>query len=301
LSPDVPLRPAGRHFRRAGHRPLTLVLSLAAAIMVVLVALSLAVIRPERANGTGAGILSGTGPMGVIAGVGAGGEGGGIEGILSRVSGYRVGVAVADTAGGAVRTFGDEAAFAAASTAKLITAVAYFQSVEAGEARLDERLGSYTAAFQLEAMINNSNNDSWLLLMDRIGHRRLIQCAASIGVTYDPLDNRLTPEEMARVLTKLYSGELLNPVNTAQLLGYMRDTNNEELIPAAASGPGITVYHKYGQLGGSLHDAALLHHRGATYALVIFTEGLDTTDEAERTQLIRDLTRTVVESLFPAA
>jgi beta-lactamase class A len=269
--------------------------------MVLLVALSVAVMRPERANGSGAGELSGTGPMGVMAGMGAGGGDGGIEGILSRVSGCRVGVAVADAAGGAVRTFGDEAAFAAASTAKLITAVAYFRSVEAGEASLEERLGSYTAAFQLEAMINNSNNDSWLLLMDRIGHRRLIQFAGSIGVTYDPLDNQLTPKEVARVLTMLYSGQLLNPANTAQLLGYMRDTNNEELIPAAASGPGITVYHKYGQLAGSLHDAALLHHRGATYALVIFTEGPDTTDEAERTQLIRDLTRTVVDALFPAA
>jgi hypothetical protein len=81
----------------------------------------------------------------------------------------------------------------------------------------------------------------------------------------------------------------------------MTDTNNEELIPAAASGPGIIVYHKYGQLAGSLHDAALLQHRGATYALVIFTEGLDTTDEAERSQIIRDLTRTVVDALFPAA
>jgi beta-lactamase class A len=270
-------------------------------MLVVLVAVTVAMIRPERSNATGTPAFSGTGPIGVMAGVGAGGEDGGIEGILSRVSGYRVGVAVADATGGAVRTFGDEEAFAAASTAKLITAVAYFQRVEAGEARLDERLGSYTAAFQLEAMINNSNNDSWLLLMDRLGYRRLTQFAASIGVTYDPLDNQLTPEEMARVLTKLHSGELLNPVNTAQLLGYMTDTNNEELIPAAASGPGIIVYHKYGQLAGSLHDAALLQHRGATYALVIFTEGLDTTDEAERSQIIRDLTRTVVDALFPAA
>ena len=301
MSPDVPLHPAGRHYRRAGPRPSTLVLSFAAAIMVVLVAVTVAVIRPERTNVNGAPALAGIGPIGVMAGVGAGGEDGGIEGILSRVSGYRVGVAVADTAGGAVRTFGDEAAFTAASTAKLITAVAYLQRVEAGEARLDERLGSYTAAFQLEAMINNSNNDSWLLLMDRLGYRRLIQFAASIGVTYDPQDNRLTPEEMALVLTKLYSGELLNPVNTAQLLEYMTDTNNEELIPAAASAPGITVYHKYGQLAGSLHDAALLRHRGATYALVIFTEGPDATDEAERTQVIRDLTRTVVDALFPAA
>lgn len=297
MSPDVPVRAVGRHFR-AGRGPLRTVLCLAAAMMVVLVAVTVSVVRSERVTGTGNPALSGTGPLGVMAGVGAGSEG--IEGVLRRASGYRVGVAVGDTAGGAVRTFGDEAAFAAASTAKLITAAAYFQRVEAGEARLDEALGNYTAAFQLKAMITNSNNDSWLLLMDRLGYRRLSQYAASIGVTYDPEDNRLTPGEMALVLTKLYSGDLLNPSNTAQLLGYMQDTNNEALIPAA-SGRSITVYHKYGQLGGVLHDAALLEHRGSTYALVIFTEGADERDEAERSQTIRDLTRAVVDALFPAA
>lgn len=296
---DAPLHAAGRHYRRAGRGAWPLLLSLAAAVMVVLVAITVAVVRPERSSAAGIPALAGIGPIGVLAG-GAGGAEEGIEGILGRASGYRVGVAVADTAGGAVRTFGDDSAFTAASTAKLITAAAYFQRVEAGEARLDEMLGSYTAAFQLKAMVNNSNNDSWLLLMDRLGYRRLIQYAASLGVTYDPQDNRLTPKEMALVLTKLYSGELLNPGNTAQLLEYMTDTNNEELIPGA-SGPGITVYHKYGQLGGSLHDAALLERRGITYALVIFTEGADTRDEAERTGMIRDLTRAVVAALFPAA
>lgn len=299
LDTYVPVHAAGRHYRRAGRTPLSLVLFLAAVLMVVLLALTVAAVRAER-TGPGAPALSGTGPHGVMAGVGAGGTDDGIEAILGRASGYRVGVAVADAAGGAVRTFGDKTAFAAASTAKLITAAAYFQRVEAGEASLDEMLGNYTAAFQLKAMISNSNNDSWLLLMDRLGYRRLIQYAASIGVSYDPQDNLLTPGEMALVLTRLYAGELLNPGNTAQLLGYMTETNNEELIPAA-SGPGITVYHKYGQFAGALHDAALLERGGSTYALVIFTEGADTADEAERSQTIRDLTRAAVEALFPAA
>ncbi|MCO4255246.1 serine hydrolase [Pseudarthrobacter cellobiosi] len=75
--------------------------------------------------------------------------------VPERSPGFRVGVAVADTAGGPVRAFGDTAAYAAASTAKLITAAAYLKLVEAGEARLDETLGNYTAAFQLKSMINS--------------------------------------------------------------------------------------------------------------------------------------------------
>ncbi|KRE71162.1 serine hydrolase [Arthrobacter sp. Soil762] len=306
-----PAYPAGRHYHGAGRSPLSLVLSVAAALMVLLAAVTSAVVRSEGVTGTVNAPFAGTGPVGAMAAVGAGAEVGAMAAvgagaevgsvarIISRVSGFRVGVAVADTAGGPVRTFGDTAAYTAASTAKLITAAAYLRLVEAGEARHDETLGNYTAAFQLKSMINSSNNDSWLLLMGRIGYRRLIQYAASIGIAYDPLDNRLTPGEVAHVLTKLYAGQLLNPNDTAQLLGYMQETNNEELIPAA-SGPGITVYHKYGQLGGALHDAALLEHGGTTYALVIFTEGADSTDEAERTEMIHDLTRAVVGTLFPA-
>ncbi|MHA7290702.1 serine hydrolase [Arthrobacter sp. MDT3-24] len=306
-----PAYPAGRHYHGDGRSPLSLVLSVAAALMVLLAAVTSAVVRSEGVTGTVNAAFAGTGPVGAMAAVGAGAEvgamaavgagaeDGSVARIISRVSGFRVGVAVADTAGGPVRTFGDTAAYTAASTAKLVTAAAYLRLVAAGEARLDETLGNYTAAFQLKSMINNSNNDSWLLLMGRIGYQRLIQYAASIGIAYDPEDNRLTPAEVAQVLTKLYAGQLLNPNDTAQLLGYMQETNNEELIPAA-SGPGITVYHKYGQLAGNLHDAALLEHGGTTYALVIFTEGADSTDEAERTEMIHDLTRAVVATLFPA-
>lgn len=295
-----PAYPAGGHFHSTGRGPFYLVLSMAAALMVLLVAVTSAVIRSEGVPGTVNAAFAGTGPIGATAEVGTGAADGGAAKIISLASGYRVGVAVSDTAGGAVRTFGDTEAFAAASTAKLITAAAYLKLVETGEARLDEALGNYTAAFQLKAMINRSNNDSWLLLMDRLGYQRLIQYASSIGIAYDPKDNLLTPGELALILTKLYTGQLLNPGNSAQLLEYMQDTNNEELIPAA-SGRGITVFHKYGQLGGALHDAALLEHGGTTYALVIFTEGADSTDEAQRTEMIHDLTRAVVETLFPAA
>ena len=294
-----PAYAAGRHYHRAGRDQLFLVLPMATALLVLLVAVTSAVIRSEGIPGTVNAAFAGTGPVGAMAELSSEAEGGSTARILSLVSGYRVGVAVADTAGGAIRTFGDTGAFAAASTAKLITAAAYFKLVETGEARLDETLGNYTAAFQLQAMINRSNNDSWLLLMERLGYQRLIQYAASVGIAYDPEDNLLTAGEVALVLTKLYSGELLNPGNTAQLLGYMQATNNEELIPAA-SGPGITVYHKYGQLGGALHDAALLGHGGTTFAVVIFTEGADSTDEAQRTETIHDLTRAVVDTLFPA-
>jgi beta-lactamase class A len=222
-----------------------------------------------------------------------------IDRILKGANGYRIGVALAAVAGGETRTYGDASAFVAASTAKLITAAAYYHLVETGKATMEQKLGSYSAAFQLKSMINISNNDSWHLLMNAVGYPALTQYAASIGITYDPRQNRLTPAEMALFLKQLYAGDLLNPENTRQLLSYMQNTNVEAFIPAATR-PDITVYHKYGQVYGNLHDVALLSFRDTTYALVIYTESADSRDQARRIRMIHSLTKTIVEALFPS-
>ncbi|SEQ00963.1 serine hydrolase [Arthrobacter sp. OV608] len=221
-----------------------------------------------------------------------------VQSILDDNPDYRIGLAMADISGDAALTFGDQEDFTAASTAKIITAAAYYHLVETGEASLDDPLGDYDAAFQLEAMVNESNNDSWLLLMDAVGYPRLIDYASSIGISYDPEKNLLTPAAMALVLKQLYAGDLLNPDNTKQLLGYMQDTNNEELIPAGSQS-GIEVFHKYGEFDGELHDAAILAYRGSTFVLVIYTENEDGTQDEGQAKVIRDLTGVVERALFP--
>ena len=218
-----------------------------------------------------------------------------IKRILAENPGYRVGVVLADTHGGEPRSYGDGTEFVAASTAKIITAAAYYHLVETGEKSLDVPLGSYDAAFQLKAMVNASSNDAWLLLMQDIGYPKLIEYAASIGISYDPEQNLLTPAEMAEVLKQLSTGKLLNAEHTEELLGYMQQTNNERLIPAAV-GPDITVQHKYGELGGYVHDAALLSSGERSYALAIYTWGEDGESEA-RLAMIHGLTDVVTRAL----
>lgn len=220
-----------------------------------------------------------------------------IGSILDDAGDYRIGVALADVSGDAAKTFGDTDVFTAASTAKIITAAAYYHLVETGEASLDDPMGDYDAAFQMEAMVNQSNNDSWLLLMDAIGYPRLIDYAASIGISYDPEENLLAPADMALVLKQLFAGNLLNQEHTAELLGYMRDTNNDDLIPAG-SRAGVDVHHKYGEIGGELHDAGLLTYRGSTFALVIYTENPDGNEGEDQAGLIRELTGAIEDELF---
>jgi beta-lactamase class A len=158
-------------------------------------------------------------------------------------------------------------------------------------------MGNSTAGTQIRRMVQQSNNDSWALILRAVGQWGITDYAGSIGITYDRTVNLLTPAEMARTLQLLYTGQLLNARNTAQLLSYMQNTNFETLIPPAVP-PGVGVHHKYGLLFGNLHDAAVLDKDGRAFVFVVYTRGRNYSDMGPRTQIIQQLTRTVTAALF---
>ena len=146
-------------------------------------------------------------------------------------------------------------------------------------------------------MVQDSNNDSWSLLMDAVGLSRLSDYAASLGISYDAEVNTLTTADMAHLLAELSEGGLLNREHTQQLLSYMQDTNYEDLIPAAVP-DSVTVFHKYGLLDDELHDAAILSSPDGTYVLVVYTKGAGLSDVPQRTAVIHEITEAVTAALF---
>ena len=300
-------QPPGRHYPREPGRVRSIrrsLLAFSAAALAVAIAAGVHTVAEAHSAA-----LSGTpdaGAKGTLGSAKAGASGAGpvdaqldaeINRIIRTNGDYRIGVALLDLSGGAVHQYGVGDGFVAASTAKVLAAEAYYHLAESGEVSLDDPLGDYTAGFQLKEMIQQSDNDSWSLVMDAVGHSALEDYAASVGVDYDVESNTLTPAGMARVLAGLYSGELLDAEDTAQLLSYMQDTNNETLIPAAVPAA-VTVFHKYGLLGGELHDAAILEEYGDAYAFVVYTEGEDLTSVPERTEIIHRITAAVADALF---
>lgn len=222
-----------------------------------------------------------------------------INSILAKNSQYQIGIALTDIDDNKTQTFGDTSPFVAASTAKILAACAYYHLVETGQASLSDSMGDYDASFQLEEMVNDSDNDAWALIVAAIGDGQLQAYANSIGVTYDETNNTLSPAAMAMVLTKLYKGELLNKGDTAQLLSYMQNTNDEDLIPAAVPSS-VTVYHKYGLLDDELHDASILVRNGHAYSFVVYTKDASGYSDADpRIGTIHDITRVVTAVLFP--
>lgn len=207
-----------------------------------------------------------------------------------------IGVAIENMKTGAVTTFGSADQFEAASTEKVLSAITYYHLVEKGTLRLDDAVGPYPASYQLQQMINQSNNDSWNAINDALGGNDELQAyATSIGLQYKVDGNLMSTKDMAMLLTKLYTGKLLNADHTKTLLSYMQNTNDETLISSVLPS-GLTIYHKYGELvegkTNVLHDAAIVTDGSNAYAIVIYSDGK--TGETVRAQTIAQIARSAI-------
>lgn len=205
-------------------------------------------------------------------------------------------VSLIDLDSGEQTDIGESAAFTAASTTKVLTAAAYMHLVDQGKATLQTTISGSTAQNLLQRMLNISDNTAWAALNDYIGKANLQTYANSLGLSsYIATTNVITAHDEAQLMAKLYKNELTTAEHTQLLFSYMHNTNNEDLIPAAMP-TGATIYHKYGYLGGELHDAAVITYEGHHFVLVIYTKNSTGTldDYTERTQLFHNITDDVL-------
>ena len=170
--------------------------------------------------------------------------------------------------------------FKAASTAKILTAIDYLQKVQRGEATLDQQIAGATARQHIQQMIVISSDVAWHAIRDYVGEQQQQDFAHQIGLSSFTGDgyNTMTTDDMAKLLAMLYKRSLLNEYYTDFLLDYMANTTSTNLVQAVLPAE-ATVYHKYGQVWGYLNDATIITYQGHQYALVIFTNNPDGTDE----------------------
>jgi beta-lactamase class A len=147
-------------------------------------------------------------------------------------------------------------------------------------------------------MINDSDNDSWALIIGYVGgNAALSNYAQSIGLTtYNAQNNTISVGNEALLVEKLYDGSLLNRSDTKLILSYMQHTNDEDLIPSAVPSE-VTLYHKYGLLSnGEVHDASVMIYNNRPIVLVIYTMGNGIGDYyTVRIPLFQQIVKTVLE------
>jgi beta-lactamase class A len=196
-----------------------------------------------------------------------------IQQVVSDFSGETWGISVHDSSTNEFQSIDGDRIFVAASTTKLITACAYLHKVEQGKYDLNDPLGEYTEQFQLEQLINQSNNDSWDLFFQLMGTRAISDYAQSVGITnYNVLNNTDTPRDIDLLLEKLSSGNLLTPHYTQLLLGYMQNTEEERFLPSGTP-PSVALYHKIGLLDDSVHDVGIFVLPSRTITVAIYSSG----------------------------
>src|SRR5579862_2750335 len=211
-----------------------------------------------------------------------------------------IGVAIEDLNNGKSYHYGLSDPFIAASVGKLITATLFLHEVENGQQTMNQTLSYGTARYELQQMIEQSDNTAWQDLNTLLTHDTLQAYATQIGLTdYDPAQNTLTVDDIALLLGKLYKNELLNTADTNLLLSYMHDANFDSYIPASVPA-GVKVYHKAGWLDDRVHDAAIIDNGKHPYVLVIFTKEDDGSDynATEGHQIFAAITTATVQAFI---
>ena len=207
-----------------------------------------------------------------------------VQAIIAQNPDVEIGVAVVDLKTGNRQSYGVADSFEAASTAKLITAADFLHHVEDGNANLSDTVNGNSAQYELQQMIEVSDDDAWAALNDTLGHADLATYAASIGlVNYNVDANTLPATDIATLLQKLYAQQLLNQANTALLLGYMAQANYAQYIGAVVP-QNAQFYHKAGYLEDRVHDAGIIDDGTHAVAIVIFTKNAGDDENASPAQ-----------------
>lgn len=221
-----------------------------------------------------------------------------INEIIASYPHLQISVACIDINSGKLLHYGLNEPFIAASTSKLLSAIFYLVLVEKGQLGLEESINGQTAEYQIQQMIEKSDNTAWKAINDLLDRNRLKDYAHSIGLnSYDPEQNTITADEVATLLEKLYKRHLLKEEHTQLLFGFMRradqDVNFTAVLP-----PNVEVLHKSGWLEDRFHDAAIINNGYRPYVLVIFSKASGPYDPEQGRQLFQRTTNASVEVFF---
>jgi beta-lactamase class A len=213
----------------------------------------------------------------------------------------------------------------AASLIKIPVAIAFFQDVDAGKIKLNEKLPmskdviasgsgdmqyqqgqkSFTALETVTKMIAISDNTATNMLIKRMGGKAVLdQRFQAWGLTHTQIHNFLpdlegtnmtSSKDLATVLLKVNQGELISLKSRDRLLGIMQETKTRTLLPPGLE-PGAIISHKTGDIGTVLGDAGIIDMpSGKRYIQAIIAKR-PYNDIAART-LIQDMSRATYQHL----
>ncbi len=216
-----------------------------------------------------------------------------INTIIKNNSSVDFGISVKDLSTGSQLNYGDTSSMTSASVSKILTATDFLDQVEQGNESLGETLeDGNTASYDLQQMITVSDDNAWESLNDDLGYSQIQSYANNqLGLSsYDADQNTLSSSDTANLLAQLYQGKLLNQSDTQLLLSYMETANYRTfIIPAVPSSD--TVYHKVGEYGNEINDAAIITNGKQTIVLSIYTNSDNSVSNDQIANLMQEITK----------
>ncbi len=192
------------------------------------------------------------------------------------------------------------ASFSAASMIKMPILIAFFQDLDSGKIRLDEKLvmrqdlvagesgdlqylpvgSQFTALDVATKMITISDNTATNMLIVRLGgmpalNQRFKSWGLSTTTLNKPLPdlqgaNTSSPKELASLMVRVSQGDLVSLRSRDRMLDIMRRTINNSQLPQGL-GEGATIAHKTGDIGTLVGDVGLIDMpNGKRYATAVF-------------------------------
>ncbi|MBF2099387.1 MAG: serine hydrolase [Gloeomargaritaceae cyanobacterium C42_A2020_066] len=226
---------------------------------------------------------------------------------------------VADLDTGEYLNLGGDQPVPAASTIKVPILIAFFQEVDQGRVRLDEKLvmrkdliaggsgemqfqapGTVYTALETATLMNViSDNTATNMLIERLGgFEALNQRFREWGLEHTVIRNVLpdlkgtntvSPQDMVHLMALVEKGELLSRRSRDWVLQIMSDTRTRTLLPQGL-GAGARIAHKTGDIGFIIGDVGLIDAaNGQRYLMTMFVRR--PYDDPQGSELLRQVSR----------
>jgi beta-lactamase class A len=156
------------------------------------------------------------------------------------------------------------------------------QNYGTGSIRYDPPGTTYTVKTLVRLMMQKSDNTAAFLLGNYIVDLPTVQSVITgWGLTQtDMAHNKTSNKDMELLLRKIYNNNVANPALTAEMLGFMRDSDFENRIPGNLP-KDVNVYHKTGDGDtGEVHDVGIVTHGNTTYYIGTLTSNVSDVDAA---------------------